>query len=99
MTLSTDNLACQRGHRILFSGLNLSIAPGQALLVEGSIGSGKTSLLKMLSGLRPPDDGEVCWDGTPIRTLGADFRRHLAWLGHDNGIKEDLTAAENLRLA
>ena len=99
MTLSTDNLACQRGHRTLFSGLNLSIAPGQALLVEGSNGSGKTSLLKMLSGLRPPDDGEVCWDGTPIRTLGADFRRHLAWLGHDNGIKEDLTAAENLRLA
>ncbi|MDO6459505.1 cytochrome c biogenesis heme-transporting ATPase CcmA [Granulosicoccaceae sp. 1_MG-2023] len=99
MTLSTDNLACRRGHRTLFSGLNLAVGAGQVLLVEGSNGSGKTSLLKMLSGLRAPDEGEIYWHDTPIRKLGADYRRHLAWLGHDNGIKEDLTAAENLRLA
>lgn len=99
MSLKTRDLACTRGHRTLFSGLGLELNQGQVLLVEGSNGSGKTSLLKMLTGLRPTDAGEILWDNQNIETLGAQYREKVAWLGHCNGIKEDLTAVENLRVA
>lgn len=99
MSLTTRDLACTRGHRTLFSELNLEVNKGQVLLVEGSNGSGKTSLLKMLTGLRPADAGEVLWDEHNIETLGAQYHAQIAWLGHCNGIKEDLTAVENLRIA
>ena len=99
MSLKTRDLACTRGHRTLFSELNLELNKGQVLLVEGSNGSGKTSLLKMLTGLRPTDAGEILWEDQNIEALGAEYRSQIAWLGHSNGIKEDLTAVENLRIA
>lgn len=99
MTLHTEHLACIRGHKTLFSELNMTLNPGQVLIVEGSNGSGKTSLLKTLTGLRPPNEGDVLWCGESIASLGSEYREKLAWLGHHNGIKEDLTALENLRLA
>jgi len=99
VSLISRELACVRGHRTLFEKLDFTLAPGYVLLVEGDNGSGKTSLLKMLAGLRAPDHGDILWNGTSIRTLGADYRSQLLWLGHANGLKEDLTAAENLRIA
>lgn len=98
MSLKTREVSCIRGHRTLFDNLALTLEGGQALLVEGSNGSGKTSLLKMLTGLRPPDSGDILWKDQSIVSLGAEYRGQIAWLGHSNGIKEDLTAAENLRI-
>ena len=46
--LQINNLACIRDDRVLFEHLNLSLAAGQMLLVEGRNGSGKTSLLRMV---------------------------------------------------
>ena len=99
MSLQSRELSCVRGHRILFDHLDFELDAGRILLVEGSNGSGKTSLLKMLTGLRPPDSGEILWNGNNIHSLGPDYRENMAWLGHSNGIKEDLTAVENLRMA
>jgi heme exporter protein A len=50
----------------------------------------------MVCGLTPPVGGEIRWRGENIRRLGADFRRELCYLGHQNAIKEDLTPLENL---
>ncbi|MCB1757264.1 MAG: cytochrome c biogenesis heme-transporting ATPase CcmA [Gammaproteobacteria bacterium] len=99
MSLKTRGLSCIRGHRTLFEELAFTLDSGQVLLVEGSNGSGKTTLLKMLTGLRPPDAGEIFWQDQNIDSLGAEYREQIAWLGHSNGIKEDLTAAENLRVS
>ena len=67
--------------------------------VGGENGSGKTSLLRMLAGLSPVEAGEILWNDGRIAALGEDYRRNLAFLGHFNGLKDDLTAVENLRYA
>jgi heme exporter protein A len=74
--------------------------PGLELVrIAGPNGSGKTSLLRMLCGLLTPTAGEVRWKGEPIRALGEDYARELVYLGHAPAVKDELTAAENLRIA
>ncbi|MGQ9659552.1 MAG: cytochrome c biogenesis heme-transporting ATPase CcmA [Thermochromatium sp.] len=97
--LEVIGLACRRGDRRLFSGLNLTLEPGTLLHVRGRNGSGKTTLLRTLCGLFTPDAGEVRWRGESIRTLGEDYRRELLYVGHLNSIKSDLTGIENLAIA
>ena len=59
--LSVAGLACERGERRLFEGLDFTLAAGEALLVVGGNGHGKTSLLRILAGLSLPAAGEVRW--------------------------------------
>jgi len=96
MTLAAVGLACVRGELELFSGLHFSVEPGDALRVGGSNGAGKTSLLRILSGLAAPTEGEVHWNGRDIRRQREEFHAGLLWLGHANGVKDDLLAWENL---
>ncbi len=96
--LEVKELACRRGDRLLFKDQSFSLQDGQLMLVEGRNGSGKTTLLKTLVTLRLQDRGSILWDKKPIEKLGSEYLKHVAWLGHHNGIKNDLTAAENLRM-
>jgi len=95
--LEAAHLTCQRGERTLFTGLSFTLSAGELLQVAGPNGSGKTSLLKLLCGLSPPLEGTVNWQNAPVR--GEDFRRNLLYIGHQNAVKEDLSALENLRIA
>jgi len=61
--LTADNLACRRGDRMLFHGLSLALAPGEALQVLGANGIGKSSLLRILAGLLRPFAGNVASTG------------------------------------
>lgn len=99
MNLQAFQLACTRGERHLFSDINFEIHPGEALRVAGTNGSGKTSLLRMLCGLSYPATGEVRWDGCNIRSVREEFASQLLYLGHTNGVKDDLTAWENVMVA
>lgn len=94
--LELRNLACDRGGRRLFEGLQADAGPGVLLRVQGANGSGKTSLLRMLCGLLAPAQGQVLWNGTPIQRLAEEFGRQLVYLGHAAAIKDDLTGVENL---
>jgi len=96
-TLSVHDLACDRSERLLFKGLNFGLSDAQLLLVQGGNGQGKTSLLRLLTGLGRPDEGEVRWRGEPISRCRDRYHREMAYLGHANGIKDDLTPVENLR--
>ena len=96
--LSVSDLACARGERLLFYNMNFAVQPGEILLVRGGNGRGKTSLLRLLTGLSKPMAGEVCWRGVPIGQCGERYRMEMAYVGHLNGIKDDLTPLENLRV-
>ena len=95
--LTAINLACVRGDRHLFANLGFTLEPGGRLHVTGENGSGKTSLLRILCGLSPPEAGQIRWQGESIRQLGDEYRKAVLYLGHHNAIKEELTALENLR--
>lgn len=97
--LEAENISCTRGYRDLFSGLGFKLEPGQILRVEGENGSGKTSLLRILSGLAQPVDGVVRWNDEDIRKPDSEYFHQLLYLGHKPGIKFELSAIENLQLA
>lgn len=90
-------LACERGERLLFKQLGFELKQGEALLVRGGNGHGKTSLLRILCGLSAPAAGVVNWRGEAIGNEA--YRREMAYIAHANGIKDELTPLENLRLA
>jgi heme exporter protein A len=94
--LFANGLECVRGERRLFRDVGFELAPGMLLHVQGRNGSGKTSLLRMICGLLAPAAGEILWNGTDIRAAAESFRGELLYLGHQNAIKDDLTAVENL---
>lgn len=97
--LSAHELACERGERLLFRNLGFKLGNGEVLLVRGGNGHGKTSLLRILCGLSAPVAGGVSWRDQPIRTAHEQYGREMAYIGHANGIKDDLTPMENLRIA
>ncbi|WP_434660322.1 cytochrome c biogenesis heme-transporting ATPase CcmA [Paraburkholderia sp. A3BS-1L] len=96
---SIEQLAVERGGRTIVSGIDLSIEPGWALQIHGANGSGKTTLLGALAGLLPLARGRVCWRGDDVRRAPRQFRSELAYVGHANGVSDDLTVLENIRFA
>ncbi len=94
--LQTVSLACDRGERRLFEGLSLQMQPGSVTWLRGRNGRGKTSLLRLLAGLATPAAGEVHIMGRPLRQAGAAWRRHWAYVAHQNALKDDLSATEAL---
>lgn len=97
--LEVRNLSCVRGTRRLFRDLNFSAAAGELVELRGPNGSGKTSLLRIISGLAQPASGEVCWKGENIRTLAEQYFGDVAYLAHHNGLKDELSAFENLQVS
>ncbi len=99
MALQATGLAFERGQRRLFSGIGFDLQPGQALRVKGCNGSGKTSLLRVLCGLSQPVAGQIAWQGQPIAHQRDAFHQSVVYLGHGQGLKDDLTAWENVRFS
>ena len=97
--LEVKNLTCVRGTRRLFTGLSFSTEAGELVEVRGPNGSGKTSLLRILCGLATPAAGEVWWQGQNIRSLGEEYCAAVVYLGHQNAVKDELSAIENLRIS
>jgi heme exporter protein A len=97
--LQATDLACLKGDRLLFRGLTLTLTPGDLLRVAGPNGVGKTSLLRLLTGLTHPEAGEVYWHGAPVRRSREAFHRALLYLGHAAALNDMLSPLENLRFA
>lgn len=95
--LEARDLECVRGERRLFAGVSFCLAEGELLYLQGRNGAGKTSLLRMLIGLLPPEAGNIRWRGHAPQS--DEFRAELCYLGHQNAIKEELTPLENLLAA
>jgi len=95
--LSAHGLALRRGGRAVLSRLDLLAAPGEALLLTGRNGAGKSSTLRALAGLLRPAAGAVRWNGEDVAEDPAAHARRLRWLGHADAAPGAFTAAEELR--
>ena len=96
--LDAVELECERGTRTLFRNVSFTLSAGELLRIAGANGSGKTSLLRILSGLAAPSRGEVRWKSEPITRLREDYARELVYIGHAPAVKDDLTPRENLAI-
>jgi heme exporter protein A len=97
--VEAEALACVRGGRPVFRDVNFRLARGEALVVEGPNGSGKTSLLRLLAGLLAPASGTIAFLGGKTRIADPEERSKLVgWLGHHDAAKPQLTPKENLHI-
>ncbi len=94
--LEVCGLTCERGERILFRNMSFAVKAGTLVRIAGSNGAGKTTLLRLMTGLMRPFEGEVRWRGVPVQKAAQDFWRELCYIGHRNGVKDDLSVLENV---
>lgn len=95
MNLIVENLHLERGARTLIADLSFAVAGGEALILTGPNGTGKTTLLRALAGLFSPSAGSIRLDG-PTDSHDRTTAENCHFIGHQNGLKSSLTAAENL---
>lgn len=94
--LEARHVHAWRGDRYVIRGLSLQVNPGHCLHLAGPNGVGKTTLIRLLAGLLRPEDGSVLWHGESVGKDPDAFHAEMAFLGHDNALKADLTPVENL---
>jgi heme exporter protein A len=97
--LCVEKVHVWRGDRHVLQGVSAQIQPQELLHISGPNGTGKTTLLRVVSGLLRPEQGSVTWLGQSISTIRTDYQAALAYASHEPALKGDLTALENLRFA
>lgn len=97
--LTVDRVHVWRGDRHVLQGVSAQIHPGELLHVAGPNGTGKTTLLRVVTGLLRPEQGSVSWLGRPISAHRADYQAAMAYSAHEPALKGDLTALENLHFS
>tara|TARA_Y100000590_G_C15673132_1_gene996998 strand:+ start:218 stop:841 length:624 start_codon:yes stop_codon:yes gene_type:complete len=95
--LLANNLSINRSNRTLFKNLDFSAQPKSITQIRGRNGIGKTTLIKILSGIISPDVGDVYWNGKNISKNSKDFFNNLSLVMDSNTSKNDLTVYENIK--
>jgi heme exporter protein A len=94
MRLSAANLACRRGGRDVFTGIDFSLDSGEVLAITGRNGAGKSSLLRTVIGFVRVAQGKLELEGGDPELSIAEQAHYV---GHQDALKPALSVAENLR--
>jgi heme exporter protein A len=97
--LEVEKVHVWRGDRHVLQGVNIEVHPRELLHISGPNGTGKTTLLRVLSGLLRPEQGSVSWRGQSIVRQRTEYQAALAYAAHEPALKGDLTALENLHFS
>jgi len=95
--INVQLLGCTRSNKALYSNVNFTLEPGDAIQIQGPNGCGKTSLLKQFCQIIPTYDGEISINNEPVRRVKEKFFSMLLYSGHSPAIKRDLTCFENIK--
>ena len=95
--LEARDINCWRGERHILRDVSFAVGAGEFLKITGPNGVGKTTLLRVVCGLLPAESGVVEWRGRRVSSSNDEYHLDMAYLGHLNSLKADLTARENLR--
>lgn len=96
--LEVVNLSYRRGQQCIINSLSFALQPGSILQIVGPNGIGKTTLLRLLTGLLQPDQGSICYAGIDIQKQLDTYQNELFYLDHCIALKGQLTVAENILL-
>ena len=94
--LEIIDVSCRKGGNDLFRHLYFRVEPGQCWVIEGSNGSGKTSLLRILANLSQPESGELLWYGQKVSEVEPSYKHCVMYGGHSLGVSRELSVYENL---
>ena len=98
--ISVKNITKKFGGKNVLNGLTLEIPLGETVVIMGRSGSGKSVLLKIITGLLAADSGEIWFDGTEISRLGTKevniIRRKIGMLFQSAALFDSMTVAENV---
>jgi heme exporter protein A len=95
--LTVQQVTAIRDDRVLFAELSFDAKAGDLIQIEGRNGTGKTTLLRIIAGLGDKEEGEIFWDGVNVEKDRDTFHQNLLFLGHQTGVKKDLSGLENLQ--
>lgn len=95
--LKVIDLHFKRSDKVILSNIGFSLNSGELLHVLGENGSGKTTLLRILTGLLIPEQGEICWEYENVSNRNLRYKAETLYISHLNGLKDDLSALENLQ--
>lgn len=93
MRLVVDALTQTRAERPIFVGVSFAVAAGEALVLRGPNGTGKTTLLRTIAGLMPAAAGSIRLEGG---AADAEVGEQAHYVGHASGVKARLSVRENL---
>ncbi len=95
--IKATDIACQRGHHLLFEPVSFELSLGQSLLISGPNGIGKTTLLESIAGLRTIQQGVIHFNDIELSKNKDNWFDQSFFIGHRTGNKKELNCLENLR--
>ena len=98
--MEINNVVFRRDQRVIYDGLTASVPRGKITAIVGPSGTGKTTLLRLISGQLNPDTGDICVDGLSVpllkRTELFDLRRRMGMLFQSGALFTELNVFENV---
>src|SRR3981189_2191989 len=97
VAISANNLVRRFGNFTAVNDVSFRVGKGEIFGFLGPNGSGKTTVIKMLTGLLPLSGGEALVEGLNVRTDSESVRERIGYMSQNFSLYYDLTVAENLQ--